>query len=200
MLEINHVSFLNEDDLNIVRKKSKKGQILLYDTHRRIDDFFSKIKYRRNGKYDDIPHFVISKTGVIYQIFDTKFSSKTFGTPSIDKKQIKIAIENLGWLTRNDSTLLLNNWIGDVFRSDPYIKSWRGYFNWDPYTNEQYESLYRLCNQLSESHKIENNIVSSSSFFSSVSNFKGIVCKSNFSDIYVHINPSFNFKSIIDHE
>jgi hypothetical protein len=27
-----------------------------------------------------------------------------------------------------------------------------------------------------------------------VSNFKGIVCKSNFSSIYTDINPSFNFK------
>lgn len=200
MLEISHVKFLNEKDLNIIRKRSKKNQILLYDTHRRLPDFFNKIQYRRNGKYDDIPHFVVSKSGEIFQIFDTKYSSKTFDIPSIDKTQIKIAIENLGSLTRNDTSFLFNNWIGDVYRSDPYVKNWRGSFNWDPYTEEQFKSLNLLCKELCEKNKIEHDIVSSSAYSSEASKFKGIVSKSNFSDIYIHINPSFNFKKIISYE
>ena len=41
------------DNLNIVKRKSKKTQILLYDTQRRIDDFINKIRYRKNGGYDN---------------------------------------------------------------------------------------------------------------------------------------------------
>jgi hypothetical protein len=33
-----------------------------------------------------------------------------------------------------------------------------------------------------------------------VTNFKGIVCKSNFSNIYTDINPSFNFRVLFNNE
>lgn len=109
---VHDVEILDKNNLNIVKRKSKKTQILLYDTQRRVDDFINKIKYRRNGEYEDIPHFVVSKLGMVYQIFDSNHSSKTFDNPQVDKKQIKIAIENLGWLNKNTITGVLNNWIG----------------------------------------------------------------------------------------
>jgi hypothetical protein len=61
MLAIHNVENLDNSKLNISRKKTKKNQILLYDTKRRIDDFISKIKYRKNGAYEDVPHFVVTK-------------------------------------------------------------------------------------------------------------------------------------------
>ena len=63
------------DNLNIVKRKSKKTQILLYDTQRRVDDFINKIKYRKNGGYEDVPHFVVSKLGMVYKLFDSNHSS-----------------------------------------------------------------------------------------------------------------------------
>ena len=181
------------DNLNIIRKKSKKTQILLYDTQRRTDDFFSKIKYRLNGKYDDIPHYVISKLGIVYQLFYTNHSSSTFGDPQIDKKQIKIAIENLGWLNKNTITGVLNNWIGDPYRGDPHIRNWRNYYFWDTYSETQLKSLSELCNELCDKHNINKQVVPSNGYLENASNFRGIVCKSNFSSIYTDINPSFNF-------
>lgn len=89
---IQDVENLDKKLLNVVRKKSKKSQIFLYDTQRRLDDFFNKIKYRKNGTYDDVPHFVVSKLGIIYQLYNTQYSSNTFNDPKIGKKQIKIAI------------------------------------------------------------------------------------------------------------
>ncbi len=104
---VQDVEDLDKTKLKIVKRKSKKSQIFLYDTQRRLDDFLNKIKYRRNGGYQDVPHFVVSKLGVVYQLFDTKYSSVTFNDPKIDKKQIKIAIENLGWLNKNTSLVSL---------------------------------------------------------------------------------------------
>lgn len=182
------------DNLNIVKRKSKKTQILLYDTQRRVDDFINKIRYRKNGGYEDVPHFIVSKLGIVYKLFDPNHSSKTFYNPQVDKKQIKIAIENLGWLNKNTITGVLNNWIGDPYRSEPHIRNWRNYYFWDKYNDSQMESLSELCEDLCEKHGIFKQIVPSQGYLENVSNFKGIVCKSNFSNIYTDINPSFNFR------
>ena len=181
------------DNLNITRRKSKKTQIFLYDTQRRLDDFLSKMKYRLNGKYEDVPHYVISKLGVVYQLFDTDHSSTTFNDPQIDKKQIKIAVENLGWLNKDTITGVLYNWIGDPYRGEPHIRNWRNYYFWDVYSETQLKSLSELCNELCDKHKITKQVVPSHGYLENASNFTGIVCKSNFSSIYTDINPSFNF-------
>lgn len=190
---VHNVDGLDDKKLNIYRKKSKKTQILLYDTQRRVDDFINKIKYRKNGEYEDIPHFVISKLGSVYQLFDTDYSSKTFDIPKVDRKIIKIAIENLGWLHKNTITGFMNNWIGDTYRSEPHIRNWRNYFFWDKYNQSQYESISELCEFLCEKHKIDKKSMPSHALNSEVSNFNGIVYKSNYSDIYTDINPSFDF-------
>jgi len=194
MLEIQNVECLNDTTLNIVKRRTKKNQILLYDTQRRFDDFVMKLKYRNNGKYEDIPHYIIDKSGKIYKIFDTKYSSVTFDVPNIDKRQIKIAIENLGWLNKNTITGVLHNWINDPYRLVPFVKKWRGFYFWDEYTEEQYKSLSELCISLSIEHNIPYKSVPSQAIFSDSIKFKGIICKSNFNDIYKDINPSFDFK------
>jgi hypothetical protein len=194
MLIINNIDTLDTSNLNINRKKSKKTQIFLYDTQRRSDDFVNKLKYRRNGKYEDIPHFLISKLGMVYQLFDTDYSSNTFNDSKNDRRMIKIAIENLGWLNKNTITGVLNNWIGDPYRSEPYIRNWRNYFYWDKYNEDQMTSLAKLCDMLCDKHDIFKQTVPSNGYLENVSNFKGIVCKSNFSSIYTDINPSFNFR------
>ena len=190
---VQDVEILDNVDLKIIKKKSKKTQIFLYDTQRRMDDFFSKIKYRLNGEYEDIPHYVISKLGVVYQLFDSNYSSNTFNDPEIDKKQIKIAIENLGWLNKNTITGVLNNWIGDPYRGEPHIRNWRNYYFWDVYPETQLRALSELCDELCDKHKITKQAVPSHGYLENASNFRGIVCKSNFSSIYTDINPPFNF-------
>lgn len=200
MLAIHTIETIDKDKLNIIRKKSKKTQILLYDTQRRADNFINKIKYRNNGKYDDIPHFIVTKLGMVYQIFDTNHSSITFNDPLVDKKMIKIAVENLGWLNKNTINGMLNNWIGDPYRSEPLVKNWRNYFFWDKYPSSQLILLSELCNQLCEKHNIFKQVVPSQGYIKNASNFRGIVCKSNFSTIYTDINPSFDFRVFFNND
>ena len=194
MLEIFNVETLDKNQLNIHKRKSKKTQILLYDTQRRVDDFINKIKYRNNGKYEDVPHFVVSKLGMVYQLYDTNYSSNTFDNPKVDRKQIKIAIENLGWLNKNTITGILHNWIGDPYRSEPHIRNWRNYYFWDKYGETQLKSLAELCEMLCEKHDIYKQTVPSQGYLENAANFNGIICKSNFASIYTDINPSFNFR------
>jgi len=54
-------------------------------------------------------------------------------------------------------------------------------------------SLSELCDSLCDKHEISKQTVPSQGYLENISNFKGIVCKSNFSSIYTDINPSFNF-------
>jgi N-acetyl-anhydromuramyl-L-alanine amidase AmpD len=196
---VQDVEILDNVKLNINRKKFKKTQIFIYDTQRRTDDFLNKIKYRLNGQYDDIPHYVISKLGNVYQLFDTNHSSNTFNDPQLDKKQIKIAVENLGWLNKNTITGVLNNWIGDPYRGEPYIRNWRNYYFWDVYPEIQLKTLSELCEELCDKHNINKQTVQSQGYLENASNFRGIVCKSNFSSIYTDINPSFNFGVFFNH-
>lgn len=200
MLEIRDVETIDKKSLNHSKKSYKKKQILLYDTKRRIDDFVNKIKYRQNGEYEDIPHFIVSKLGHVYSIMDPKYSSKTFGVDQVDQQQIKIAIENLGWLSKNTITGYFSNWIGDPYRSEPYVRSWRDRFYWDRYSDDQLKSLLDLCVWICDNHNIKKNIVPTNGFIENVEKFRGIVCKSNFSNIYTDINPSFNFKIFIEDE
>jgi hypothetical protein len=146
--------------------------------------------------YNDIPHFVVTKMGVVYQTLDTDKSSTTFDDPKKDKKIIKIALENLGWLSKNTITGVLYNWIGDPYRSEPHIRNWRGHYFWDKYTDLQIESLSKLCKIICEKNDIPFQSVPSQGYLENVSNFRGIVCKSNFSNIYTDINPSFNFRNL----
>ena len=118
MLQVQSVEDLEGVKLNVSKRKTKKTQIFLYDTQRRFDDFIMKLRYRNNEKYEEIPHFIISKSGDIFKVFDTDYSSKTFGVKNIDNRQVKIALENLGWLIKNTITGALYNWIGDPYRSD----------------------------------------------------------------------------------
>jgi N-acetyl-anhydromuramyl-L-alanine amidase AmpD len=185
--------------LNIIKRKTKKTQILLYDTQRKSDDFINKIKYRKNGKYDNIPHFLITKLGMVYSVFDTNYWSNMFDDANTDKKIIKIAIENLGWLNKNTINGLYNNWIGDPYRLEPLIKNWRNYYFWDRYNDSQMESISELCEHLCEKHNIIKQNVPSQMVYDNLRNFNGVVCKSNYSNIYTDINPSFNFSKLFDH-
>jgi len=193
---IEDVEFLDKKKLNIYKRKTKKSQIFLFDTHRRFDDYISKLKYRYDGNYDDLPHYVVTKLGKVYSIFDTDYSSKTFYDNDFDKKIIKIALENLGWLNKNTITGVMNNWIGDTYRGKPYVKNWRNKFYWDIYPSLQIESLKELIGILCDKYEIPRNVVPSNGYLENIIKFRGVSCKSNFSNIYTDINPSFNFDDL----
>lgn len=193
MLEIQDVEAFNLPNLKSKNRKYKKTQILLYDTGRKFDNFIKKLKYRKFGDYKDIPHFCITKTGEVYSFIDPEYGSETFGESRIDNKQIKIAIENLGWLSKNTINGIYQNWLDDVYRGVPHIRSWRNRMYWDPYTPEQLQALADLCLILCVKYDIKYRCVPSSGYIENIKNMGGIVSKSNFLDIYTDINPSFNF-------
>lgn len=191
MLEIKQITNLGKID--IVKRQTKKKQILLYDTKRKINNYINKLKHRKITNYTEIPNYIISKSGEIYEVFSPKYYSKMF-YDDIDKRQIKIAMENLGWLIKNPLNGTNTNWLGEKTRIEPFIKKWRGIYYWDNYTKEQMDSLSKLTDMLTEEFNIPNRKFVNNGYFGMAPEYEGILYKSNFSDIYKDINPSFNFK------
>ena len=64
-----------------------KTQIVLTHTGRPLNYYMNSLKKRYNGKYDKIPHYIISKDGKIFQLLeqirDAKAPEHRFGERSI---------------------------------------------------------------------------------------------------------------------
>jgi len=46
----------------------KKKQILLTHTGRNAKDYLNSLRYRMSGKYNKLPHYVISREGEVHEI------------------------------------------------------------------------------------------------------------------------------------
>ena len=195
MLKIQNVSLENKSII-IDTKKYKKTQLILMDTKRKCENFLYKQQHRISDNHDDLPHFIVTKNGEVINLVDDKLCINTFTNKNIDKRIIKVAIENLGWLQKNTITGVYYNWINDVYRSEPLIKNWRNYNYWDIYTDKQYDALSELCRMLCKKHKITFNMVKTQSLLENPETTQGIVCISNYNQYFTDINPSFNFDMV----
>ena len=53
-------------------KSKNKKQIILCHTAREVNEYLTSLKFRFNGKYDKIPHYVITRDGKVLQLLDPK--------------------------------------------------------------------------------------------------------------------------------
>jgi hypothetical protein len=83
-----------------VGKNNKKTQIILSDTKRDCKNYIQSLRYRYNNNNPYLPHYVISKTGEVYNIIDPKMYSNYMENDEYDKKSIIICLENFGWLKK----------------------------------------------------------------------------------------------------
>jgi len=198
MLDILEIEKLNRFTLT-----DKKKQIILSHTSRNITDFISSLKFRNNGEYSKVPHYVISKTGVVYRLMDDLMCSEFFGNEEVDKNSIHISLENLGWFNKLPIENSYINWIGDIYKKKVFERKWRDYFYWDFYTEEQIESCITLCKKIIKDHSIDKKFIGHNIKVDGIDKFGGIVTRSNFNTIYTDLNPSFNygyFKTNIEDE
>ena len=102
--------------------KDRKTQIMLCHTGRDASNYYNSLKYRMDGEYKKIPHYLVTKEGYVVNLISPKSSSEFFGKPKIDNKTIFITLENLGWLKRNSRTGKHVNWIGDIYKGEVFRK------------------------------------------------------------------------------
>lgn len=188
---------------NSVGRNKRKKQIVLTHTSRNVTDYISSLKYRYNGKYDKIPHFIIQKDGRVFQMIDPSLYSNILDSEQQNKHSIVICLENLGWLKKNPLNPSYVNWIGDIYKEGIYERKWRGHFFWEPYTNEQMENLVELSLYLCEMFSIPASCIGHNVKLDGIEKFEGIVTRSNFTTDNTDLSPAFDFdyfKKILENE
>lgn len=180
-----------------VGNNKTKKQILLTHTSRTIRDYITGLKHRRNGGYKKLPHYVISREGEILQVIPPTTYSQYLETASLNKRTIIISLENLGWLKKNPLQGGYINWIGNIYKDKVYERKWRGYFFWQPYTDQQMESLTQLIVKLCEDFNIPKTAIGHNVKIDKVENFSGIATYSNYFKERTDLSPAFNFEKLV---
>lgn len=176
-------------------KQKKKKQIILCHTSREVGEYLSSLNFRYNGKFDKIPNYVITREGKILQLLSDTSHTNYFTEENVNRNSIIICLENLGWLEKKPLTNYYINWKGSIYKEQVYEKKWRDYFFWQPYTTSQIKSTADLCNQLTQTLRIENKCIGHNTKVDGVASYEGIISKSNFSSDFTDLNPSFNFET-----
>ena len=172
----------------------KKNQKILTHTSRNILDYVQSLKYRLNGNYSKIPHFIIGRDGKIVQLLETDMVSNFFPDNNINKTSIIISLENLGWLEKQPLKNYYINWIGNIYKEKVFERKWRDYFFWQPYTDEQMKQCVNLTKDLSKKYDINLKCIGHNTRLKGSEKFKGILTESNFNEFSTNLSPAFDFE------
>lgn len=184
-------------------KNKKKKQIILCHSHRPKENYLNSLKYRKNGDYEKIPNYFITKDGDILNLISDDSYSKFFNDNDVNKNSIIICLENLGWLIKTPLGLSYSNWIGDIYSRTIFERKWKDKIFWEPYSEEQLNSLVELSKKLLTKFSIDNKFIGHNTKVDGVKLFNGIVCRSNYNSRYTDISPAFEyekFKNLIEND
>lgn len=179
--------------------ESKKKQIILTHTSRKIDNYLMCLKYRKNGKYDKIPNYLIDREGKIIRLIDDLEYTNHFTDKNINKSSIVICLENLGWLERQSLKKNHINWLGDIYNGEVVEKKWRERYFWHPYTDNQLNKTADLCKHLTKKLSINKDCIGHNTKVNGAEKYSGILTRSNFDSDFTDISPAFNFERFIKH-
>lgn len=188
---------------NYIGKSKRKKQIVLTHTSRNAEDYLSALKFRFNGKYDKVPHFIIKKNGEILQLLNVNTYSNCLENEQANKTSIVICLENFGWLKKNPLNSSYVNWIGDIYKEGIYERKWRGHYFWEPYSDTQMESLKDLTLLLCMENDIPPTCIGHNVKVDGIERFEGIVTRSNYTVESTDLSPAFDFdeyKKIFENE
>ena len=184
---------------NFVGTNQNKTQIILTHTSRDIEEYLTSLKYRMNGKFPRIPHYVVAKDGSVIQTLSEEQYSDFFYYSQINEQSIIVSLENLGWLEKVPLKDQYTNWIGNIYKGAPYEKKWRDYFLWEPYTEAQMLSTAELCIKIVNKHNIEKKSVGHNTLINGIENHGGIVSRSNYNNDFTDVSPAFNFDRFVNY-
>jgi len=140
---------------------------------------------------------VIGRDGVIHRLIEDTKETKYLINDKLNKESIIISLENLGWLEKEPLKKHYLNWIGDIYKGEVFEKKWRDRHYWEPYSDEQVFSLLEVLNYLTEKMNIVFNVVEHNTLIKEINKYKGVVTRSNFSNNFTDLNPSFDFERIL---
>ena len=182
--------------------KEGRKQVLLCNTGRNFKDYMDGITYRRNGKYEKIPNYIIDKGGKVYDMGTNDVTSLYLTGYHNDYEEgvVVISLENNGWLRRRSSDGKYVNWLGDIYNNKVFEKKWRNKLFWDGYTQEQMKSTIKLVERICKEYGIPNEFIGHNVLVDGIEHFEGVVSRSNYNEYWMDINPSFKFELLCEKE
>ena len=188
-----------EEHLDI---KEGKKQVLLCNTGRNFKDYMKGIAYRRNGKYEKTPNYIVDKNGKVYEMGDEDVTNLylTGYHNDYDDGVVVISLENDGWLRRRSSDGKYVNWLGDIYNNKVFEKKWRNKLFWDEYTEKQMKATKKLVEKICKEYDILNEFIGHNVLVDGVEHFEGVVSRSNYNEYWTDINPSFKFELLCEKE
>lgn len=180
-----------------VGKQKNKKQIVLTHTGRDAEEYLVSLRFRMNGNYKKVPHYLITKNGKVIQLLRDTDTSDYFFNSMINKNGIIISLENLGWLEKVQLKDYYINWIDNIYKGVPYERKWRDYFLWDPYTDIQLKTLAELCKKINETNKIKLNCIGHNTRLDGMEKYEGILTRANFDSKFTDVSPAFDFKKFL---
>ena len=189
------VDLITYGNFKTAKKLKHKEQIVLCHTSREIGEYLISLKFRNTGKYDKLPHYIVTRKGEILEILSPNYATDFLIDRNLKKQHIIVCLENLGWMNKKPLSDTFLNWIGNIYIDKVYEKKWRDYFLWQPYTDIQIEKTVELCKSLCEEFSIPNKFVGHNTKIEGIENFKGIVSRSNFNSRFTDVSPAFPFET-----
>jgi len=178
---------------NFVKRVTDKSRIMLVNTFNTGMNHYVGWNTRLGGKYKSTTAYTVDKDGSVYEHFDPAYYGEILNR-KIDDTLIVISVVNLGFLTLDKETNEYVTWLGDIYNGEVVERRWRGHRFWEPYTEEQMESVVELLEYLCEEHTIGNNVVSHNTTIDAPNTFSGIMCRSNFDKHYSDLSPAWDFE------
>jgi N-acetyl-anhydromuramyl-L-alanine amidase AmpD len=159
-----------------------------------VENYLASLRYRHNGKYKKIPNYIVTKDGRILNLLDNIEHCQFFSDTQINRNSIIICLENLGWLEKQPLENHYVNWIGDIYKGKVFERKWRDYFFWDPYSDEQLDSLTKLCKKIILDMRMSKEIIEHNTKINGIQKFQGVVTRSNFDSSFTDLSPAFDFE------
>lgn len=184
--------------INGLEKTHPKKRIIITHTSRRVAPLLVSYKYRSNGKYSKLPHYIVTREGKIIKLLDDDQISNNFNDINLNNNSIVISLENLGWLEKQPLKNAHINWLGDIYNGKVVERKWRDYFFWHPYTDIQLDKTAELCVNLSKTHNIPLTCIGHNTKVKGAESFNGILTKSNFDSSSTDLSPAFNFDYFVN--
>ena len=175
-------------------KNKNKKQIIICHTYREVNNYLNSLKFRKNGKFEKIPNFVITKEGKVLKLIPEDGYTSFFDSKDVNKNSVIICLENLGWLNKVPLSNRYSNWINETTSKEVFIKKWREKNYWDIYSEEQINSLIELCKKILKKYSINKSFIGHNTKVDGIKIFNGIVCRSNYENKYTDVSPAFNFE------
>ena len=182
---------------NKVGNHKRKRQILLVHTARDAKEYLQSLKYRYNGKYTRVPHYLITKDGQVLEFLSPDTYSNYFSEYDNSREVIIVALENLGWLKKNPLNASYINWIGNIYNQEPCERKWRGHFFWDPYTDDQLKKTQELCLELCERFEIPKTVIGHNVKVDFADLYEGVLTKSNYTTHCTDLSPAFDYEEFV---